>query len=255
MNASPVLLLDFDDTLSDPFGLFAQFVRAAGTRLAANYGGNPDAWADSLAAALLALEKEYALRFVNNPLAGYNDWLEAARERTSAQIFAAHNLPVPFDATAQSKALQHDALAECNALFPDAPAALYALAQQNYILHLASGQDSLYLRGALAGAGLENVFTETFGPDLIDCAKEGPEYYTRIFRQLNIKPHDALVIDDQPDALRWALQTGATAIQAHVAPDRTFPDVPGVFAILTRLADLPDIVNRTAKTPRTPRKA
>src|SRR4030095_7634308 len=106
-----------------------------------------------------------------------------------------------------------------------------------------SGQESEWLRASLIGAGLESYLERKFGPDLIDCAKEGTAYYERLFAAAGVRAAEALVVDDQPDPLRWALQMGAKVIQAKLSPERHHETVPGVAAVLTHLRDLPGLVN------------
>ena len=42
--------------------------------------------------------------------------------------------------------------------------------------------------GCRIGAGVDQYVGTRYGPDLIDCAKEGPEYYQRMFAHMGIDP-------------------------------------------------------------------
>src|SRR6266702_1428013 len=66
--------------------------------------------------------------------------------------------------------------------------------------------------GYLQAMGVHDCFGRLYGPDLIDTFKEGPEYYERMFADLGIAPADALVVDDCPRAIGWAMQVGARTV-------------------------------------------
>ena len=217
----------------------AQRVPAVGAALALAHGGAVSDWARATAGLLAGLEQEYIARFVGDPLAGYAAWLEAARRKSARTLFEMLKISAPPDADEQIGAIQFKALSSCNAAFPGANFALEGLRRVGFQIHLASGNDSETLAAALVGAGLEPFVAMKFGPDLIDCAKEGAEYYQRIFQATSVNPKDALVVDDQPEALRWAMAAGARTIQAQVSRERRFSAVPGVSALLTDLRDLP----------------
>lgn len=248
LKATPILL-DFDDTLSDQFQLNTQYTRAIGAVLAPHYGGEEEAWARSAIAMLQALEQDYLARFYRKPLAGYCAWLEAIRPRAVELLFGGMGLPVPPNAAQLAVTAEHQALTRCNALFPGVQEALAFLHDAGYRMTMASGQESNYLLSALQGAGLDDWVYGLFGPDLIDCAKEGPEFYERLFAAIGAEPTQALVVDDHPDAIRWALQTGARVIQARLSTERHVDPVPGVSAVLTDWSELPALVSRGNLTP------
>ncbi|HLK61235.1 MAG TPA: HAD family hydrolase [Chthonomonadaceae bacterium] len=237
------VFLDFDDTLNDPFVLLGQYSDCIGARFAPHYGSTPRDWAKASIDTLIALEREYLDRFTGNPRNGYCAWLASVQERSIAQIFGRMGLPTPPNALELARTTQFEALSECDAAFPGAQQALAALTEAGYHLHMASGQESEYLRAALIGAKLDAFPERLYGPDLIDCAKEGPEYYERLFADIGVRPQDALIVDDQPTVIAWALQVGATVLQSHLSPERHYPAVPGIAASLTDLHTLPQLVD------------
>lgn len=238
------LFIDFDETLSDSFVLRTQYVREVGALLAQSYGKTEDEWAKVTVDLLVALERDYVARFVGNPLAGYSNWLDAARQTSAERLFAALDQPVPDNAIQIVKETQFNALTACDAAFPGAYEALDALFQADVRVQMASGNESEYLLAALIGAGIESFTESKFGPDLVNCAKEGPEFYLKIFEAMSIAPSDALVVDDQPEALQWAMTAGAKTIQARISTELHFPDVPGVSALMTDLRQLPELAKK-----------
>jgi len=236
------VFLDFDDTLSDPFVFHTQYVREIGALLAPQYGGDAEGWAKAAIDLLEKLESEYLARFTTNPLNGYCAWLETVRERSAHHMFERMGLPTPADAARIARETQFNALLQCNAAFPGAVQALTELFESGYRIQIASGQESEYLMAALMGAGLESFTESKFGPDLVDCAKEGPEYYQQIFEATGVRAAEAVVVDDSPPAIGWAMQTGAAVIQSRVSRERHFDVVPGVAMVMTDLRDLPELV-------------
>jgi HAD superfamily hydrolase (TIGR01509 family) len=65
---------------------------------------------------------------------------------------------------------------------------------------------------------VRECFERLYGPDLVDTFKRSPEYYRRVFADAGVRPPDALVVDDNPGALEWAIQAGAQAILVHKEP-------------------------------------
>jgi phosphoglycolate phosphatase-like HAD superfamily hydrolase len=233
-----IIFLDFDNTLSDQFQMNLQYVREVGVLLAPQYGGEVEAWAKAAADMMEALEQDYLARFRNNPLAGYNDWLAGLRGRAVSLLFGAMNLPIPPEAQELALETQFNALTSCNAAFPGAYDALSALFTAGYRIQMASGQESEWLLAGLMGAGIESFTESKFGPDLVDCAKEGPEFYERIFAEVGVQPADTLIVDNDPLALQWAMQVGAKVIQVQISTEQHFEALPGI-PVVTDLHTLP----------------
>ena len=238
----PVLFLDFDDTLSEQIPFNMQYVRGIGTALAALYGGDTEEWARHGADMMLALEADYAARFRDAPLNGYCAWLPLMLSRAVEMLFAGMGLSLPPDPRETAFQMRDIALSQCDSLFPGARTAIRTLHECGFLLHMASGNDSAHLRAALRGAGLDVWFRSLYGPDLIDCAKEGPQFYERIFTATGVPPREALIIDNDPAAIAWACTAGARAIQVKLLPYRTVETAAGAAAAVTDLARLPEVV-------------
>ena len=184
----------------------------------------------------------------NNTTANYSQWLDAARLKSADLIFGAMDIPLPDNPLELVMQTQFQALTACNALFDGAAECLETLTQNGVTVHIASANDSEFLRAALIGAGIEQFIEARFGPDQINCAKEGPEFYTRIFAKTGVAATETIVVDDHPETLQWAMQAGAVAIQVRLSREMHYPDTPGVAAILTDLRDLPPLVAQLGST-------
>lgn len=234
------VFLDFDDTLSDMRRLRPQLIDES-AELLARFGATREAWAQAVALALDRSVARYTERFTADPTAEYVTWLDDERTRIGEDLFAAVGVAPPPNEPlgAIVKRMTFDALAYCNAAFPNAENALRELFEMGVRTQTASAQDSDYLLAALIGARLESYTESKFGPDLINCAKESPHFYTRVFSACGIHPGQAIVVDDQPICLRWAQEAGAHVVHARVAPD--CPPAACEHT-LTDLRDLPDLV-------------
>lgn len=241
MSDLPVLFLDFDDTLSEYTGLGRQYVGSVAALLARDFGGEETAWVPIVQPELIASMARYKEAFVGGSGEGFKDWLAEERRRVVAAIFAGAGKAPPADRDAVEMALQiqHAALSGCCAAFPGAEASLQTLAEAGIQIMMASSQPSDYLRSALEGAGLARYITHFFGPDLVDCAKEGPEFYRRLFAACDIRPSRAVVVDDQTQCLDWAEEAGARVVQACLLPDSPEPEFP---VVVRHLVDLPKLL-------------
>jgi phosphoglycolate phosphatase-like HAD superfamily hydrolase len=238
------LFFDFDDTLSEQISFNLKYVRAIGTVLAPNYGGDVEAWAKSAIDMMEVLEAEYIARFRDNPLNGYCKWLADMRVRSTELLFTGMGQPVPDDAAEVSIQTQFAALIQCDTLFPGAKEAIWALHARGIPIHMASGNSSDHLQAALQGVGLDHMIDRKFGPDLIDCAKEGPEFYERILADMDLPGDRALFIDNDPTAIDWAHAAGAAAIQVKLLPDRHVRTAEGALMVVTDLRQLPNELMR-----------
>jgi FMN phosphatase YigB (HAD superfamily) len=237
-----VLFFDFDDTLSEHIPFNLQYVRGMGSALARIYGGDVEEWAAHAADMMVALEADYVARFRATPLGGYCEWLPGMLARAVEMLFAGMNLPRPEHPETVARLMRREALHSCDALFPGAREAVQTLHQQGYALHMASGNDADHLHAVLHGVGLTPYLDRLYGPDLIDCAKEGPEFYQRILADRNLAPQQALFIDNDPAAIGWAHRVGARAIQVKLLTAREVETAPGVCAVVTDLQQLPDVI-------------
>jgi len=234
------VLLDFDNTLCDMSRHRGQYLRELAAALSGEFGGEADEWTVAIEPELEASLANYARRFTGDPLAGFNVWIDEERVRATEAVFAAMHTPLPDEPVVDlAKRLQFDALTGCNAMVEGVDSALRELFDMGVRTQMASAQESEYLLAALIGAGIESFTESKFGPDLVDCAKEGPEFYRRIYGQLGIRPSQAIVVDDQAMCLDWAEETGARVVQAVLLPDRPEPEFP---IVLRSFADLPRLI-------------
>lgn len=236
-----VLFLDFDDTLSDYTDLGRQYVAVLAATASIEFGGSAERWIAALQPALVESLARYRMAFTGNPRAGFVRWIAGERERLVKTVCDAVGIGLPRDLSPVELGLrlQSRGLESCTALFPGATAAMREISDAGVAVNLASSQESHYLRSALAGSGVEGYIDNWFGADLVDCAKEGPEFYHCVFAACGIRPSQAIVVDDQPECLDWAEEAGARVIQACIKRPRGEAEFP---VVMTDLAELPRMV-------------
>ena len=183
-------------------------------------GGTSEAWIE-------------ANRVVTNRLFDLDNWrlrIQAASDYVSFDRAYQVNwlgdmselVGIPTPSEEECFQLAHRAVAyvtcRVHAAFPGVVSAIRILHNQGYTLHTASGESSIDLAGYLEGMGVRDCFGHLYGPDLIDAFKEGPEYYERIFADVEVTPANALVVDDNPLAINWAAQVGARTVLVSNSP-------------------------------------
>ncbi|MHA1670452.1 MAG: HAD family hydrolase [Promethearchaeota archaeon] len=90
------------------------------------------------------------------------------------------------------------------------------LSSRGFTLYTAAGAISIEMKMYLEGMGIIQHFKEFYGPDLINTWKSDKDFYRAIFKDLNLNPRNAIIIDDQPRFLEAALQTKANVIQSCI---------------------------------------
>ena len=239
---TPILFFDFDDTLSEQIPFNVQYANHLGAALAAAYGDEERRWTAQAVAMLITLEADYTTRFRGNPLNGYRAWLPTMLNRATELMFTGMEVPLPADTLSVALRMRAEALSHCDALFTGAKEMLHTVHHLGMPIHLASGNDSAHLLAALRGVGLDSLVDGFYGPDLIDCAKEGPEFFAGVLSATGTAPMDALFIDNDPVAIGWARASGAQAIQVQLLTHHPVEPAAGVRAVVTDLSALSDIL-------------
>ncbi|KAK9707822.1 hypothetical protein K7432_009954 [Basidiobolus ranarum] len=207
-------------------------------------------------------ERRYFLEWIQYMVKEVNNSEDSLSENCS---LATQNIPsptavrivLPEDEEAQldiAKTANLYCLPRVKADFPGAVEAIKALKfDQGFEIYTCSGETSTDLFHTLLSLGLlpdhqpENqglgkkpIFTKLFGPDLIDQSKNSSEFYKRIFQDINIRPEDALVVDDKEKILAWAKELGAQTLLINNNPPQNLEIVD---YHLHTLAELPALTS------------
>jgi HAD superfamily hydrolase (TIGR01509 family) len=212
--ARPAVFLDDGGVMNDNNVRGPQWQRLVGEFLAPRLGGSPEKWAHANRDFTLTLfvPGAWQARLLASPdyssfeRSYYHDWL--------AGMCPLVGVPVPSEDDSIALAREAGAwiIPRIRSAFPGAVEAIRLLHGKGYALHTASGESYADLDAYLQGMGVRACFDRLYGPDLIGTFKLGPEYYERLLADACVSPGDALVVDDSPDAVRWAAQAGARAV-------------------------------------------
>lgn len=228
------IFLDDGGVMNDntPRGL--QWRRLVGEYLSPRLGGSLEAWAEA--------NKVVATREVNmykehNWETSQLDFL-AFREQLDRDWIVGMTEMVGVDTPDGDECLKlaletRDFVTRrVRSAYPGAVDAIRQLHAKGYPLYTASGEDSEVLEGYLEGMGVRDLFRTLYGPDIVNTAKQDPEYYSRIFEDAEVDPVAAVVVDDSPEALEWAREAGATPVLVSTEDD-------GASEVIRSLAALP----------------
>jgi HAD superfamily hydrolase (TIGR01509 family) len=232
------IFLDDGGVMNDNALRGPQWQRLVAEFFAPRLGGDQAAWAEANKVVATSLFADYSRAMTGQDDADFIAWLHGNRLAWVRELCAFVGVVAPPES--DCRALERQASAyvtrRVRAAIPGVTKAIRALHTRGYQLYTASGEDCDDLDGYLTGMGVRDCFDgHLFGPDLINTPKEGPRYYERIFARAGVDPADAIVVDDFPEALRWARQAGART--AWVRSDRG--EATGADFALSGLRDLP----------------
>ena len=240
----PVLFLDDGGVMNDNQVRGQQWPRLTGEFFPPILGGTPELWAD-------------ANRIVARRLSAPEIWRPLLRaSRDAADFYRRYNLawlgglcehvgvstPSPDNCLELADQATSYVTRRVRSAIPGVVETIRRLRRDGYHLHTASGERSRELDGYLEGMTVRDCFGQLYGPDLVKVAKIGPEYYQRIFEDAGVAPVDALVVDDNPEAVGWASRAGARAVLVSAEN----PKDPNAVAVVPRLALLPQVLEQLA---------
>jgi HAD superfamily hydrolase (TIGR01509 family) len=209
-----VILLDDGGVMNDNLVRGEQWPFLVGEFFAPRLGGTITAWAQ-------------ANRIVSQHILAPANWLRRIQASTDYRRFeyvywldwlcgmgqiVGVSLPPEKECVQLAQQAENYVIPHVRSAFPGAVQAIEQLHKDGYTLHTASGESSVHLTHYLDGMGVRHCFGRLYGADLLNTFKEGTEYYTRLFADLQIVPGDALIVDDSPRALTWARSLGARTV-------------------------------------------
>jgi HAD superfamily hydrolase (TIGR01509 family) len=218
-----------------------QWQRLVGEYFSTILGGSPEAWAEANRVVATAMFERDAWQARSAAAASYDDfertyfsdWLGRMCEYVGApQLPEEERVDLARRASAWI-------VPRTVAAFPGAVEAVRLLRDRGYRLHTASGTSSTDLEAYLGAMGVRHCFGRLYGPDLVDTLKSGPRYYERVFADAGVAPAEALVVDDNPNVLKWVRDLGAQPVLVDPAQD--YGDADGL-RVISSLAELPGLV-------------
>jgi FMN phosphatase YigB (HAD superfamily) len=192
--------------LTDQERLGLEWRRLLGEFFSARIGGPAQVWADANIPAFGAwLELWREAQSQNRPVHEFKPpadraWVEALGAA------AGHSVPEPAEEWALDA--YRYVTERVDAGLPDAAAKVRQIAGRGVELHTASSNYAVDIDGYLRHMGVRDLFGNTYGVDLIDRWKNGPEFYAAIVADLGRTAAETAVVDDQAAPRAWAEACG-----------------------------------------------
>lgn len=243
MKKQPVILLDDGGVMNDNLLRGEQWPLLVGEFFAPRLGRTIAAWAEVNRIVIQRILEPVNWSQRVQASSGY-----AAIERTywidwlgGMMQLLGMSLPDEDECVALAQQAESYIIPRVHTAFPGAIEAIQQLHTEGYTLHTASGESSIHLAYYLEGMGVRSCFGRLYGSDLLNTFKEGSEYYTRLFADLQIAPGDALIVDDSLRALSWASELGANTVCVGTTRETS----NGIMHI-SSLTELPGLLQQMA---------
>ncbi|HUP27377.1 MAG TPA: HAD family hydrolase [Chloroflexia bacterium] len=235
----PVLFLDDGGVISDNSRRAPQWQRLVGQFFAPILGGRPEEWEDANKVFITSLFEPAAWEARLNRARDYADYERTYLLDWIGGMCALMNVTPPPEEESIELTRRANAwiIPQVRADFPGVVDTVRLLHDEGYDLYTASGESSADLEGYLGTLGIRDCFKGLYGVDLINTLKGGPEFYERLLSDAGIQPRDAIIVDDSPHAVSWAMEAGARAVLVTSVYKGPIP--PGVLFAIGSLAELP----------------
>ncbi len=236
-----VLFLDDGGVMNDNEIRGPQWQRWVGEFLVPLLGGTHVAWGEANHIVATALFDDYRRTMSGRDDADFNAWLRGYHIAWMRGMCERVGVPAPRDEECVALARQAVGYVtpRIRAAYPGVVETIRRLHRRGYTLFTASGEEFSDLDGYLTGMGVRDCFTGLYGPDVINTPKEGALYYERMFAHAGVRPADAVVVDDNIQALAWA--AAARARTVLVAPARTASESETL--VIRSLCELPEVLD------------
>ena len=219
MTKQPVILLDDGGVMNSNRMRGEQWPLLVGEFFVPRLGGTIPAWAEAnriviqhiLEPANWLQRIQASANYASFERGYWLDWLSSMGKLVGV------TLPHEDECIGLARQAEDYVIPRVRSAFPGVCEAIQQLHRQGYALHTASGESSIHLAHYLEGMDVRHCFGRLYGPDLLNTFKEEPEYYIRLFADLQIQPTDALVVDDNPQALSKANKLGARTVLVSAA--------------------------------------
>jgi phosphoglycolate phosphatase-like HAD superfamily hydrolase len=229
------IFLDDGGMMSDNDRWGTQYRVILSEYLAPRLGGSPSQWSDANTA-VIAVSMD---AFDEFPLdGGYlaARWIYFVKWLRDMCDLVGVEAPADEDECADlAGATHHYVWARTECEIPGVGNAIRELHGMGYRIYAGSGTEAVDLDATLRGMGVRDLFTETYGTDLVDTWKGSRIYYDRILVHAGVPPEKALFVDDNNGSIDWANEAGAIGVL--IADER--PDPTNAVEVLGSLVKLP----------------
>ena len=203
------------------------------------FGGKPDQWEE---ANKVAIGQWIEVSESLNPDLTTLEVMDELDKKWLVTMFEIVGIPSPSDE--EILPLVRESVSwitpKVHAAFPGIIEVVKSLWKEKFPLYTASAGPSWTIEGYIKGMGLDHCFIKYYGPDLIQTLKRNPKYYEKVFKDSQVQPENAIVVDDMPARLFLAQESGAQVIQSCSSGNYE-PELPLFY---TKSEDLFDLIMR-----------
>ena len=169
-----------------------------------------------------------------------DEWVRAVRRMEADHLrmaFEMAGLPPPPNPEKYWMALEAEIVSGIDALYADVKPALSELKADGHRLFLSTNATRSNGEPALAGGGVKELFDGFIVLENAKAKKDRPHYWRRAFAVANVKPIEAVVVDDIPAYLASVAPMGARCYQM-IRPQHAGLE-KGKWPIISSLTELP----------------
>ena len=239
----PTLFLDLYGVLANSHTMEPAYNARMAAILHRRHGGSFEAWRELQQKSYEWYQAEgLQLDARPGPEREGEAWVEAVARMNADQIawmFTRAGIPTPMDAARYSEQLEEETVREIDALFEDVRPTLPRLKADGYRLFLSTNATRSNGESALIGGGVRDWFDGLVYLENAKSKKDRAYYWRRAFEIANVRPSEAVCVDDEARYLVPASNLGAQCYQV-VRPGRNREH--GAFPVIETLAALPDLL-------------
>ncbi len=246
-NNSSEFSIFFDDggVMNDNILRGIQWQKMIGDFFSPKYGGESHKWSEANFEFINEIMAEYTEAAENEELIEYNDYYSDFILRWVTSMFEYVGVKVPPEEMHNKIYFEviEAITPNIKASFPGVVEAIKNLHSQGFRLFTSSGEHSVELKGYLRGMRLKDCFENFYGSDLVNTHKSDEVFYDRIFKEINLDPKRAIVIDDKPIFLEFAEKIGANVVQACLTGEFE----PSYRYYVENMNELPEVIIKLLK--------
>ena len=216
-NPMATLFLDLYGVLARSVAMEAAYNERMASILHRRNGGSLERWRELQQESYLWYQAEgRKLDARPGPDREGQSWVDAVSRLNADQIawmFARAGVPVPPDAAKYSEQLEEETVREIDALYDDVRPALPRLKAEGHRVYLSTNATRSNGESALIGGGVRGMFDGVVCLENGMAKKDRPAYWQNAFRIANVRPEDAVCVDNEARYLEPPLDLGARCVQ------------------------------------------
>ncbi len=209
-----VILLDDGGVMNNNERRTPQWRELVALYFSPRYGGTIQEWKNANKQVFDSVFERYKRTERENPMIDYIIyWRHEQIEWLTKMFTLVQITPPPYNQRVKiAQEASEWITSRVRSTYPGVVDTIQFLNSKNIKICTSSGEVSWELRGYLKGMGVLDCFHKLFGPDVINRMKASSSYYERILENIQLRPSDAITVDDSAHFLSMASELGITTI-------------------------------------------